>query len=310
MPGVIAASGPDVLGARILSAVVLVPIVLGIVWLGEPWLSILVAVVIFLTLVEIIALLDAGGFQPPLVATLALGFATATAGLVAANQGTIGGWVGDLLQRVAPPGIALGCFAASALILGLVSFTRPNARVGFLSWATSTFAVGYVGILAPFLVLVAHLAPDGGSATTPVGLVDFRSGIAWSALLLLTVWGYDIGAYVSGQWLGRRRLVDHISPSKTVEGLAGGLVVATLGAGVGAALVGLPPWQPLVLGPLLGLTAQAGDLAASLVKRAAGRKESGFLIPGHGGLLARVDSFLFAAPVLAGYAILVVGATA
>ena len=298
------------LGARIVSAIVLIPVVLGIVWLGEPWLSILVAVVIFLTLVELIALLDAAGFQPPLVATLGLGFSTAVAGLVAANQSNIGGWVGELLQDVAPPGIALGCFAASALVLGLVSFTRPDPRAGFLSWATSTFAIGYIGILAPFLVLVAHLAPEGGSPFTAVGLFELRSGVAWSALLLLTVWGYDIGAYVSGQWLGRRRLVDHISPSKTVEGLAGGLVLATLAAGAGAALVGLPAWHPLVLGPLLGLTAQAGDLAASLVKRAASRKESGFLIPGHGGLLDRIDSLLFAGPVLAGYAILVAGATA
>jgi len=121
------------------------------------------------------------------------------------------------------------------------------------------------------------------------------------------VWGYDTGAYLTGRWLGRRRLIDHISPSKTVEGLAGGLVLATLAAGLGAALVGLPPWQPLVLGPLVGLAAQAGDLAESMLKRAAGRKESGFIIPGHGGILDRIDSFLFAAPVLAAWALWVAG---
>lgn len=298
------------LRTRILSAVVLIPVVLAVVWLGEPWLSLLVGLIVFLSLVELIALLDAGGFQPPLVATLGLGFCTAVAGLLAVNQSTIGGWLADLLQTVAPPGIALGVFAAATLFLGLVSFTRPDPKVGFLSWATSTFAVGYIGLLAPFLVLVAHLAPPDGSSATPVGVLQLRSGLAWSGLLLLTVWGYDIGAYLSGQWLGRRRLLDHISPSKTVEGLAGGLVLATLAAGAGAALVGLPAWHPLILGPLLGLTAQAGDLAASLIKRAAGRKESGFLIPGHGGLLDRLDSFLFAGPVLAGYAILIAGATA
>jgi phosphatidate cytidylyltransferase len=129
-------------------------------------------------------------------------------------------------------------------------------------------------------------------------------------MLVLVVWGYDTGAYLTGRRLGRRRLVEHISPSKTVEGLAGGLVLGTIGAGIGAVLIGLEPWHPLVIGPLVGLAAQAGDLAESMLKRAAGRKESGFLVPGHGGILDRLDSFMFAAPVLAGYALLAAGRVA
>ena len=158
------------------------------------------------------------------------------------------------------------------------------------------------------MVVVAHLGPADGSAATAVGGLGLRAGSAWMLLLLLVVWGYDTGAYLTGRWLGRRRLIDHVSPSKTLEGLAGGLVTATLAAGIGAWLVGLAPWHPLLIGPFIGLAAQAGDLAESLLKRAAGRKESGFLIPGHGGMLDRIDSFLFAAPALAGYALLVVGA--
>jgi phosphatidate cytidylyltransferase len=189
----------------------------------------------------------------------------------------------------------------------VASFTRGDPRAGFLSWATSCFGVAYVGLLLPFIVVVAHLAPPDGNAGTAVGALDLRSGSAWAITLLLVVWGYDSGAYLIGRWLGRRRLIDHVSPSKTVEGLAGGLVVGTLAAGIGAWLIGLEPWQPLVIGPVIGLAAQAGDLAESLLKRAAGRKESGFLIPGHGGVLDRVDSFLFAAPALAAYAMLVAG---
>ena len=86
-----------------------------------------------------------------------------------------------------------------------------------------------------------------------------------------------------------------------------GWSLATIGAGIGTALVGLEPWHPLLIGPIVGLAAQVGDLAESMLKRAAGRKESGFLVPGHGGILDRLDSFLFAAPVLAGYALLVAG---
>jgi phosphatidate cytidylyltransferase len=101
--------------------------------------------------------------------------------------------------------------------------------------------------------------------------------------------------------------LESISPSKTVEGVLGGLIAATLAAGIGAWLIGLPAWHPLVIGPVVGLAAQAGDLAESMLKRAAGRKDSGTLIPGHGGILDRLDSFLFAAPVLVAYAMLVAG---
>jgi phosphatidate cytidylyltransferase len=95
----------------------------------------------------------------------------------------------------------------------------------------------------------------------------------------------------------------HISPSKTLEGVAGGVAAAAV---VGALLVlalGRPVLAGLVLGLALGLAAQVGDLTESMLKRAAGAKESGRLIPGHGGLLDRVDSFLFAAPVAYFYVI-------
>lgn len=295
--------------ARVASALVLIPLVVGVAWLGEPWLSVLVGFVIFLALVELIALLDAAGLQPPPVVTLAAGMIVGVAGLLAVNESRIGGGLGDALRAVDPPGAPVVTFAAASLLAGVVGFTRSEPRAGFLTWAATTFGFAYVSLLAPFFVLVAHLAPQGASDATGIGLFGMRSGLGWLLLLLLTVWGYDIGAYATGRWLGRRRLLDHISPSKTVEGVAGGLVLATLGAGVGAALVGLAPWQPLVLGPLIGLTAQAGDLGASMIKRAAGRKESGTLIPGHGGILDRIDSLLFAAPVVAGYALLVVGFT-
>ena len=178
---------------------------------------------------------------------------------------------------------------------------------GFQTWAMTTFGIAYIGLLLPTIVLVAHLAPPGGSWNTPVGAFGMGSGAAWALTLVLVVWGYDTGAYLTGSLIGRRRMLDHISPSKTVEGLAGGLVLATLAAGLGAVLIGLEPWHPLIIGPVVGLAAQAGDLAESMLKRAAGRKDSGSLVPGHGGILDRIDSFLFAAPVLAGYALLVAG---
>ncbi len=295
------------LTTRLISAGILAPIVVAIVLLGEPWLSLLVAVLVFLAMVELISLLDAGGFEPPQVVALGAGLLVGGAGLVAANEALIGGALADLLRATTPPGLPTVAYAAAAVVLGVAGFTRAEPRKGFLTWAITSFGVAYIGLLTPFIAMVGHLAPAGGSATTPIGQFGLHSGAAWMLLLLLVVWGYDSGAYLTGRWLGRRRLIDHISPSKTVEGLIGGLLAATVAAGIGAALVGLDPWQPLVIGPLIGLAAQAGDLAESMVKRAAGRKESGFLVPGHGGILDRIDSFLFAAPVLVGYALLVAG---
>ncbi len=295
------------LATRLISAGILAPIVVLVALVGEPWVSLLVGLLVFLALVELIALLDAGGFAPPQVVALAAGLLVAGAGLVAANQALVGGALADLLRQTEPPGLPAVAYAAVVVVLGIVGFTRQEPRDGFLTWAVTSFGVAYVALLAPFIVVVAHLAPSGGSATSPTGALNLHSGSAWMLLLVLVVWGYDSGAYLTGRWLGRRRLIDHISPSKTVEGLIGGLLVATVAAGLGAWLVGLEPWQPLVIGPLVGLAAQAGDLAESMVKRAAGRKESGFLVPGHGGILDRIDSFLFAAPVLAAYALLVTG---
>jgi phosphatidate cytidylyltransferase len=118
--------------------------------------------------------------------------------------------------------------------------------------------------------------------------------------LLLVVWASDIGAYAAGRILGGPKLAPAISPAKTWAGAGGGLVAAALaGLGVGAGDAGA-----LLAALLLGLAAQAGDLLESAVKRRAGVKDSGSLIPGHGGLLDRLDGVLAAAPVAAGLALL------
>lgn len=298
------------LKTRLLTAAILGPIILAIVLLGEPWMSVLVGVVAFLAFVELVGLLDAAGHEPPQMLTIVAGMAITAAGLVTTNDESVGGLVSHLVTALDPPGLVAATLVAAILLLAAAGFTRSDPRAGFMTWAMTSFGVAYVGLLLPAIVLVAHLAPAGGSPGTPVGPLGLGSGVAWALTLVLVVWGYDTGAYLTGRSLGRRRLVEHISPSKTVEGLAGGLVLATVAAGIGAYLIGLDPWHPLVIGPLVGLAAQAGDLAESMLKRAAGRKESGFLVPGHGGILDRVDSFMFAAPVLAGYALLAAGRVA
>ena len=137
---------------------------------------------------------------------------------------------------------------------------------------------------------------------------DGDLGRSWLLFTLLVVFACDTGAFAAGRLAGRRRMAPRVSPNKTWEGAAGGLA-----ASVGAALlVGLsfdlavPLWQQAVIGAVAGAAAQAGDLFESAVKRAANVKDSGSIMPGHGGILDRMDSILFALPAVF-YMLLAVG---
>ncbi|HIJ84512.1 MAG TPA: phosphatidate cytidylyltransferase, partial [Magnetococcales bacterium] len=116
---------------------------------------------------------------------------------------------------------------------------------------------------------------------------------------LFVLWASDSGALFTGKWMGQRKFAVHISPSKTVAGFVGGLVFGGLVAVLTAMGFSLS-WgviQSLGIGLILSLAGQLGDLAESMLKREAGVKDSGRLIPGHGGFLDRLDSLLFAVPV-------------
>ena len=139
---------------------------------------------------------------------------------------------------------------------------------------------------------MAPAVPDGA----PLEFLGGERG--WILLLLLAVWSYDTGALLVGKQFGRRKFLTHISPSKTYAGLIGGMIASTIVVTVLLWGLGQPPIHGLLLGPLAALSAQAGDLAESMIKRAANTKDSGTLIPGHGGMLDRIDSFLFAGPVV------------
>ena len=143
----------------------------------------------------------------------------------------------------------------------------------------------------------APVVPDG----LPLSAIGGERG--WILLLVLAVWSYDTGAYLVGKRFGREKFLTHISPSKTYAGLVGGIVATTVVVALMLWGLGQSPLHALALGPLTALAAQAGDLAESVLKRAAGAKDSGTLIPGHGGMLDRVDSFLFAAPVVMLYVV-------
>lgn len=125
-------------------------------------------------------------------------------------------------------------------------------------------------------------------------------GLAWLFMVLAISWLGDTGAYFAGRFFGRTKLYERISPNKTVEGAIGGVILATIGVFVirAVALPQLTAAECLLLGPVLCLAGVAGDLAESTLKRSFDVKDSGWILPGHGGLLDRIDSLLFVAPLL------------
>ena len=276
---------------RVLSAAVLVPVLVGALVLGGPWIVGVVAVITALAALEVFALLRAAGY--PAFRTLG--------GLLA---------VAIVLDAAAPPvleGSGLLVMGIGLAVIGVACFALPEPTEGLTTWVMTVFGAAYVSLLG-FVLRVAEAGAEPGRAPLPGSMLEpVGAERAWILVLVLAVWSYDTGAYFAGRRFGRRRFLTRISPSKTYAGLFGGLAAAALVTAAMLAGFGQPPLAGLALGLLLGLAAQAGDLAESMLKRAAGATDSGRLIPGHGGILDRIDSFLFAAPALMLYVVVAAG---
>jgi phosphatidate cytidylyltransferase len=270
-----------VLRQRTVSVAVFVPPLLIVVALGEPWFGALIAAFVAIGAWEAMRLLRQAGYAVVPV----VGIAGALA--VAANIAGLPGWGNYEALLV----------AGVVAIAGIAAFRERDTTVGLAVWMATAFGALYVGQLGA-LVRIGQVAPS-----LPTAAPAFQLGAArgWILLVILLVWFFDTGAYFLGTALGKRKFLSHISPSKSYWGVFGGLAASTAVAVAGMWALGQPPVLGLVLGPLVGVAAQAGDLAESMLKRAAGAKDSSDLIPGHGGILDRVDSFIFAAPAVAAY---------
>lgn len=280
------------LGQRLLTAAIGGPLVIAVALVGDPWLSGALAVAVAIGLLEASALLHGAGYIRRRSPVVVAGLVVAAVLLVPAIFPDFAGPVQAPLLGVAGLGLLVALLAAVGLDAG-----DPRLAVG--EWAATLLGALYVGLLLPALAYLGNLTLADGSADTSLGPWTIRAGAGWLLFLLAVVWSFDSGAYFGGRRFGRRKLAPMISPGKTVEGVVAGAVVAGLvGAGAGWWWLGVSPWLALALGVGVGLIGQFGDLAESLLKRAAGVKDSGALFPGHGGLLDRVDSLLFSGPLL------------
>jgi len=285
---------------RIATAVVLIPIVMLLVLRAPvPVLAVFAAAVALITVQEFLKLTESYGIQPlrwPTYILVGVVFL-----LLAASA------AGETPQLSALKfilGLAFACATAPFLFL-TISMRRAELTGAYPAAAASAFAFTYVAL--PMAMLVQ--------------LRQQWAGAFWLLYLLLVVWAGDVFAYFVGRSLGRHLMAPRISPKKTWEGAAASLAaslvvgcllfryalqISSLLLRVGLiarrdGLFGLEKpelWPIILLTVALNVAAQLGDLVESLIKRGAGVKDSGNILPGHGGMLDRIDALLFAAPVL------------
>jgi phosphatidate cytidylyltransferase len=288
---------------RIATAVVLIPLVLLLVLKAPLYVLALVAgAIAVLAIAEFMKLVTHYGVQPLGTATytfVALFFVFV---IVASTNRT------PLVETTAILyGLALAAAIAPFVFLTL-AMRHADLASGYPAAVASTFAFVYIAVPMTLLVAIRQLA----------------SGAIWTIFTLLAVWAGDIFAYFVGKSLGRHRMSPRISPKKTWEGaLASILASVIVGAlwmqhapGISAALLraglierrdgmwGLEQphlWPIILLSAVVNVAAQLGDLVESLIKRGAGVKDSGTILPGHGGMLDRIDAMLFAVPVVWAY---------
>jgi phosphatidate cytidylyltransferase len=289
---------------RILTAVVLIPVVLLLVLRAPvPVVALVAALVALLAVQELLKISEAYKIRPfhwPTYVFVGLFFL-----FLAMNLGHNT----PLLSTSVFAGSALFVAAIAPFIFLVIGMRRADLSTGFPAALTSAFAFAYIALPLGCLVQIREQA----------------SGAFLLLYLLLLVWAGDIFAYFVGRSLGRHLMSPRISPKKTWEGALASMI-ASVGVGmllynyalpISSALLNAhliekkdgmfalekaPLWPIILLSAAINVAAQLGDLVESLIKRGAGVKDSGTLLPGHGGMLDRVDALLFAAPLLWYYA--------
>ena len=258
------------LSTRVKAAMVFVPLVLILIYFGGWVFNSFIAVILILAAMEYSQLFKKLGYQPfsPLI-----GFGVL---LVVLQR-----W----FLKDLSVGILLTLLIFFSILIALVQY-ELGVKEAALRFTISLAGILYIGWVGSFFITLRAL-PEG---------------LGWTLTALPATWLADSGAYFLGRWLGKRKMAPKLSPNKTWAGYLGGLFAGTLSGillvllwrSVGFLSAGTPLWQGAFLGFILAALTPIGDLIISLIKRSAGVKDTGNLIPGHGGILDRIDTWIWA----------------
>ncbi|OGE22730.1 MAG: hypothetical protein A2V51_02145 [Candidatus Dadabacteria bacterium RBG_19FT_COMBO_40_33] len=266
---------------RVLTAVVGVPLLYFIFYLGGIPFLILILLVILFGNIELFKLLEAKGIQTErelgIAFSLALGIAA---------------YFGYFYFAVV--------FSFAVIIIFLLALRRQDLSNAIIALSTGLFAIIYIGWFLSHAILLRNI-DHNSNLKTYVETVQGHSDIGFFYIFLVVSCTFlnDTGAYFIGRWKGKRKLIPHVSPGKTLEGTIGGIISSAIAAIVGNLIFKSPieyHWVVL-FGLVIGIVAVLGDLTESLIKRSAEAKDSGGILPGHGGILDRFDSLIFTFPV-------------
>jgi phosphatidate cytidylyltransferase len=283
------------LARRIAFGVIAAPLAIAIVLYGDWPLAALLAIASALAAWEFFRIARASGLNPLDDVGIAL------AGLLPllAHARVLG--IYDPNGRLGPLSIVA---LVLLLLFALAIWLRGVSGKPLGAVAATAFGIAYTGGMLSYGYAIRYHDYAAIPSTNP-GRFTIPSGGLLLLLPVLVTWASDIGAYAVGRTIGRHKLIPSVSPGKTIEGSIGGLLASMLVAAVYTKFAlhpvahldfAIAPIGVLVFGALVSVAAQLGDLAESLLKREGGVKDSSHLIPGHGGVLDRIDSLLFVLP--------------
>ncbi|AFY77527.1 MAG: phosphatidate cytidylyltransferase [Hydrococcus sp. C42_A2020_068] len=280
--------------SRIVSAIVAIPLALGMIIVGGWYFTLGIGVIVFLGQREYFQLVRAKGIAPAAKTTLVLSQLLLVTAAIAPT----------LTDAVFPLTGALICFyllfqPKLATIADISTSILGLFYGGYLPSYWIRLRIGFMPATMPVSIASSNLPLMGFWPESWMHLKLFPPALVITFLAFGCIIAADISAYITGKFFGRTQL-SHISPKKTVEGTIFGILGSITVAEIGAWYLEWPYWQitGLILGVLIGIVSLLGDLTESMMKRDAGVKDSGQLIPGHGGILDRTDSYVFTAPLV------------